>query len=90
MTRRLLRLPIVFLLVIPAIVQGAAQQSPSRNRGSVVLADSPAVHQELKLVEEEQNHGSKKGRGEQGLVPLGIHPEFMVVFLLVQNPENIS
>ena len=53
MTRRMLCLPIVFLLVIPAIVQGAAQQTPSRNRGIVVLADSPAVHQELKLVEQQ-------------------------------------
>ena len=53
MSRRLLCLPIVFLLVIPAIVQGAAQQTPSRNRGIVVLADSPAVHQELKLVEQQ-------------------------------------
>ena len=53
MTRRMLCLPIVFLLVIPAIVQGAAQQTPSRNRGIVVLADSPAVHHELKLVEQQ-------------------------------------
>ena len=53
MTRRMLCLPNVFLLVIPAIVQGAAQQTPSRNRGIVVLADSPEVHQELKLVEQQ-------------------------------------
>ncbi len=53
MTRRMLCFLILLLLVISAIVQGAAQQTPSRNRGIVVLADSPAVHQELKLVEQQ-------------------------------------
>jgi len=51
MTSRLLHLTIVFLFTILATVQGADQEKPSRNRGIVVLADSPAVHKELKLTE---------------------------------------
>ena len=51
MTCRMLCLPIVLLFPLPVTVQGADQQQPSRNRGIVVLADSPAVHKELKLME---------------------------------------
>ena len=51
MNCRMLRLPIVFLFAIPVTVQGTDQQKPDRNRGIVVLADSPAVHKELKLIE---------------------------------------
>tara|TARA_B100001123_G_scaffold257100_1_gene286633 strand:+ start:4841 stop:5473 length:633 start_codon:yes stop_codon:yes gene_type:complete len=51
MTSRIFRLPIVLLFAIPVTAQGADQQKPNRNRGIVVLADSPAVHKELKLTE---------------------------------------
>lgn len=53
MIRWLLCLYVVMFSGIPLAAEAASQQKPSRNRGIVVLADSPAVHKELKLIEKQ-------------------------------------
>lgn len=53
MIRWLLCLYVVMFSGIPLAAESASQQKPSRNRGIVVLADSPAVHKELKLIEKQ-------------------------------------